>query len=180
LGALVARILKLVPDLPMLRLSSLDAIEMDDQLFELVTQSDRVAPYLHLSRPMEALLVFGPIAALGARYVSGGGKRSVHDPEAARRIIAYRASTPRLLYELTRITRHAYALLPRVRQPVLVLQSREDNRIPQRSAQRAFDAIGSTDKTLEWLTGTGHVITVDYGHEAMERRVGEWLETRLA
>ena len=49
LGALVARILKLVPDLPMLRLSSLDAVEMDDQLFELVTQSDRVAPYLHLS-----------------------------------------------------------------------------------------------------------------------------------
>jgi threonylcarbamoyladenosine tRNA methylthiotransferase MtaB len=49
LGALVARILKLVPDLPMLRLSSLDDIELDDQLFELVTQSDRVAPYLHLS-----------------------------------------------------------------------------------------------------------------------------------
>jgi threonylcarbamoyladenosine tRNA methylthiotransferase MtaB len=49
LGALVARILKLVPDMPMLRLSSLDAIEMDDQLFELVTQNERVAPYLHLS-----------------------------------------------------------------------------------------------------------------------------------
>lgn len=49
LGSLVARILKLVPDLPMLRLSSLDAIEMDDQLFDLVTQNERVAPYLHLS-----------------------------------------------------------------------------------------------------------------------------------
>jgi threonylcarbamoyladenosine tRNA methylthiotransferase MtaB len=49
LGSLVARILKLVPDLPMLRLSSLDAIEMDEQLFELVTQHERVAPYLHLS-----------------------------------------------------------------------------------------------------------------------------------
>jgi threonylcarbamoyladenosine tRNA methylthiotransferase MtaB len=49
LGALVARILKLVPDLPMLRLSSLDAIEMDDQLFDLITQHERVAPYLHLS-----------------------------------------------------------------------------------------------------------------------------------
>jgi threonylcarbamoyladenosine tRNA methylthiotransferase MtaB len=49
LGSLVARILKLVPDLPTLRLSSLDAIEMDDQLFELVTQSERVAPHLHLS-----------------------------------------------------------------------------------------------------------------------------------
>jgi threonylcarbamoyladenosine tRNA methylthiotransferase MtaB len=49
LGALVARILKHAPELPMLRLSSLDAIEMDEQLFELVTQNERVAPYLHLS-----------------------------------------------------------------------------------------------------------------------------------
>ena len=139
-----------------------------------------LAPYLHLSRAMEALLVFGPVAALGARYVSGGGKRSVHDPKAAERMIAYRASTPRLLYELTRVTRHAYTRLPQVRQPVLVMQSREDNRIPQKSAQRAFDQIGSADKTLEWLTGTGHVITVDYGHEVMEQRVVDWLETRLA
>jgi threonylcarbamoyladenosine tRNA methylthiotransferase MtaB len=49
LGALVARILKHAPELLMLRLSSLDAIEMDEQLFELVTQNERVAPYLHLS-----------------------------------------------------------------------------------------------------------------------------------
>lgn len=49
LGALVARVLRLVPDLPMLRLSSLDAIEMDEQLFALVTNHDRVAPHLHLS-----------------------------------------------------------------------------------------------------------------------------------
>ncbi len=49
LGSLVARILKHAPELPFLRLSSLDAIEMDEQLFELVTQHHRVAPYLHLS-----------------------------------------------------------------------------------------------------------------------------------
>jgi threonylcarbamoyladenosine tRNA methylthiotransferase MtaB len=49
LGALVARILKHAPELPMLRLSSLDAIEMDEQLFDLVTRNERVAPYLHLS-----------------------------------------------------------------------------------------------------------------------------------
>ena len=49
LGNLVARILKLVPDLKLLRLSSLDAIEMDGTLFDLVTTSDRIAPYLHLS-----------------------------------------------------------------------------------------------------------------------------------
>ena len=49
LGALVARILRLAPELRLLRLSSLDAIEMDDQLFDLVTGDERVAPYLHLS-----------------------------------------------------------------------------------------------------------------------------------
>ncbi len=49
LGNLVARILKLVPDLPLLRLSSIDAIEMDEALFEVATGNDRFAPYLHVS-----------------------------------------------------------------------------------------------------------------------------------
>jgi threonylcarbamoyladenosine tRNA methylthiotransferase MtaB len=49
LGNLVQRILKLVPDLPQLRLSSIDAIEIDDALFEAVTGEHRVAPYMHLS-----------------------------------------------------------------------------------------------------------------------------------
>jgi len=49
LGNLVARILKLVPDLPQLRLSSIDAIEMDAQLFALVANEERIAPHLHLS-----------------------------------------------------------------------------------------------------------------------------------
>jgi threonylcarbamoyladenosine tRNA methylthiotransferase MtaB len=49
LGSLVARILKLVPELKRLRLSSLDAIEMDETLFTLVTGEERIAPHLHLS-----------------------------------------------------------------------------------------------------------------------------------
>ena len=49
LGGLVQRILKLVPELPRLRLSSLDAIEMDDALFDAVTSEPRIAPHLHLS-----------------------------------------------------------------------------------------------------------------------------------
>ncbi len=49
LGNLVARILKLAPDLPQLRLSSIDAVEIDDQLFDLVVSEPRIAPHLHLS-----------------------------------------------------------------------------------------------------------------------------------
>ena len=49
LGNLVQRILKLVPDLRQLRLSSIDAIEIDEALEEAVTGEARIAPYLHLS-----------------------------------------------------------------------------------------------------------------------------------
>lgn len=49
LGMLVERILRHVPGLERLRLSSLDSIEIDDRLFALVTQEARVMPHLHLS-----------------------------------------------------------------------------------------------------------------------------------
>jgi threonylcarbamoyladenosine tRNA methylthiotransferase MtaB len=49
LGNLVARILKLAPDLRQLRLSSLDAIEIDETLFDLLANEPRIAPHLHLS-----------------------------------------------------------------------------------------------------------------------------------
>jgi len=49
LGGLVRRILKLVPDLPRLRLSSIDPAEIDPALFEALTTEPRMTPYLHLS-----------------------------------------------------------------------------------------------------------------------------------
>jgi threonylcarbamoyladenosine tRNA methylthiotransferase MtaB len=48
LGNLVQRILKLVPELQQLRISSIDAIEMDEALFEAMGDP-RVAPFMHLS-----------------------------------------------------------------------------------------------------------------------------------
>ena len=49
LGSLVAAIFAQVPDLPRLRLSSLDSIEVDPLLFELITREPRLMPQLHLS-----------------------------------------------------------------------------------------------------------------------------------
>ena len=49
LGDLVQRILKLVPDLPRLRLSSIDSIEVDAPLFEAIAHEERLMPHLHLS-----------------------------------------------------------------------------------------------------------------------------------
>ena len=49
LGDLVMRILKLVPDLPRLRISSIDSIEVDEALMEAIATQPRLMPHLHLS-----------------------------------------------------------------------------------------------------------------------------------
>ncbi|MEQ3708493.1 MAG: tRNA (N(6)-L-threonylcarbamoyladenosine(37)-C(2))-methylthiotransferase MtaB [Tateyamaria sp.] len=49
LGDLVLRILKLVPDLPRLRISSIDSIEVDEALMQAIATEERLMPHLHLS-----------------------------------------------------------------------------------------------------------------------------------
>ena len=49
LGQLVARILRMVPELPRLRLSSIDAAEIDPDLLRCLRDEPRLMPYLHLS-----------------------------------------------------------------------------------------------------------------------------------
>ncbi len=49
LGDLVRRVLKLAPELPRLRLSSIDPAEIDPALFDAITTHPRMMPYLHLS-----------------------------------------------------------------------------------------------------------------------------------
>ena len=49
LGDLVMRILRLVPDLPRLRISSIDSIEVDENLMKAIATEPRLMPHLHLS-----------------------------------------------------------------------------------------------------------------------------------
>ena len=49
LGDLVQRILRLVPDLPRLRISSIDSIEVDPALMQAIAGEPRLMPHLHLS-----------------------------------------------------------------------------------------------------------------------------------
>ncbi|MSP48523.1 MAG: tRNA (N(6)-L-threonylcarbamoyladenosine(37)-C(2))-methylthiotransferase MtaB [Alphaproteobacteria bacterium] len=49
LGQMVRRVLALVPDLRRLRLSSLDPVEIDEDLWRLIAEEPRLMPHLHLS-----------------------------------------------------------------------------------------------------------------------------------
>jgi len=49
LGQLVRKILKLVPEVRRLRLSSIDSIEADDELMRAIAEEERLMPHFHLS-----------------------------------------------------------------------------------------------------------------------------------
>ena len=44
------------------------------------------------------------------------------------------------------------------------------------AAELAFARIGATDKRLEWTTGAGHIITVDYGREHVIAMLLDWMD----
>lgn len=49
LGQMMKRLLALVPELPRLRLSSIDAVEVDDALWDLFANEKRLMPHIHIS-----------------------------------------------------------------------------------------------------------------------------------
>ncbi len=148
--------------------------------FEAVQGVVLFAPFFVTSRRMKLIARLWALLAVWAKYLTGGNaSKSIRDPEAREAIIAYRCSTPRLLREVERVVQRARAALPRVTQPVFVAQSTDDYRIPPAQAEAAFAALGSRDKTLHWTTGNGHVITMDYGHEALSAEAVAWLEQRM-
>jgi threonylcarbamoyladenosine tRNA methylthiotransferase MtaB len=49
LGEMVRRLLKLVPDIKRLRISSIDSVEVDEELLKLVESEHRLMPHFHLS-----------------------------------------------------------------------------------------------------------------------------------
>jgi carboxylesterase len=138
------------------------------------------APFLVHSRRLGLIARLWPVSSLWTKYLTGGSaSRSIRDPAAREAIIAYRCSTPRLLREIQKVVECAVAALPRVTAPVFMALSNDDYRIPVADAQQAFDALGSADKTLHWTTGNGHVITMDYGNEALSAEAVAWLGTRM-
>lgn len=138
-----------------------------------------LAPYLDAPRWLRLLTRASPAVSVVLPYVGGNPLRSIHDPEARANALAYGATTPGLVRELIRTADLARAALPRVSAPTIYIQSREDNRITEDVAIRAFATITAHPKRLEVLTGCGHVLTVDYCRGRVAELVLEWLRSAL-
>ena len=138
-----------------------------------------LAPYFAMPKRIAVAARLSGLWGIAAPYVNAvdpSASRSIHNRAEAAQSLGYGVFTPSALRALHTTVTRAIAALPNVTAPTLMIQSREDNRIPPDIAQRAFDRIGATDKQLLWITGAGHVITVDYGRDRVFQLVADFLE----
>lgn len=138
-----------------------------------------IAPYLGMKPSYRivsaASWLWGPLFGT----VRSNSPRSIHDPVERAKNLGYGVYTGRLVYELWRLTIQARRILPLVRTPTLLIQSREDPRIATSVAERSFALLGAADKCLVLTEGAGHIITVDYGRERVFQEVCDWLEAHM-
>ena len=112
-------------------------------------------------------------------YFPGLGERSIRDPQAATASLAYGALNAKVLGGLAAIVDRGASALPELDLPVLMIQSRQDNRIPAVAAARTFEQIGSGKKEIIWMDNSGHVITVDRERDQVMKLVADWLSKTL-
>ena len=137
-----------------------------------------LAPYLSMRSRARRLATWHRMVSPFAVYLPSREEASIRDPSERALNRGFGIVTPRLLRELQRVVAWAETALPRVAQPTLVIQSRDDNRIEAAAAERSFAALGAREKRLVWIEGSGHVITVDAGREQVLTLTGTWLLER--
>lgn len=162
LGMLIERIMRHVPELRRLRLSSLDSIEIDDRLFELVTGEPRIMPHLHLSlqagddmvlkrmkrrhqrmdavRIVERLKRARPELAIGADIIAGFPTEDE----------AMFANTLALIDDCDIVHGHIFPYSPRAGTPAARMPQ-VDPKIVKERAGRLREASGRRRK--QWLNG---------------------------
>lgn len=78
------------------------------------------------------------------------------------------------LFALVAVTRE---LLPRVRCPTLVLQSRDDHLVPPANARTIARLVGARRVELVWLENSYHVATLDYDKDRIVDEVHRFMRS---
>lgn len=108
----------------------------------------------------------------GSDFIAGIGS-DIAEPNKAE--ICYDCIPRNTLKERFLLTNATGALLPLVRQPILIVQSRRDNVVDPGNAPRIATSVGSSEIHLSWLARSYHVATLDYDRGLIAERITEFL-----
>lgn len=154
-------------------LTTLEAAQ-DDSLPALVL----LAPYLTPPASAQRLAPLAGVINLLMPYLDGGDRdRSIFDPDARALALGYGAVPPKRIRDLVSVAHDARFAAADVRAPTLLVHSRSDYRIPVPLAESHPELFANAVVCEQkWVTGCGHVITVDRCREQVWALTAEWLE----
>jgi carboxylesterase len=113
-----------------------------------------------------------PMAGLAKRFLATRpkGPKNLVDPSADQRIWSYERNPVGAAQQLWRGQRLIRPRLGEIVCPTLVFHSTLDTVVPIGSSQAVLDGLGSDEKRLVTLTGSGHCLTVDAEWERVARQ----------
>jgi carboxylesterase len=98
------------------------------------------------------------------------------DPAAYRQHVAYPQNPVRSAVELKSLIGEMHAALPKITVPVLLVHSHGDDYVVKDSMQQIYDHLGTSDKQMLWIEGSGHVMTEEPQKETVFRVAAEFIE----
>ena len=173
LGLLVERILKAVPALPRLRLSSIDSVEIDDRLFDLIAHEPRMMPHLHLSLQAGDDMI---LKRMKRRHSRADAIRIVERLKAARPAISIGAdiiagfptedeamfeNSLRLVGECTIVHGHIFPYSPRAGTPAARMPQVDRATVKARAARLRAACEAQRHGWLQSLIGTSQSVLVE-------------------
>jgi threonylcarbamoyladenosine tRNA methylthiotransferase MtaB len=175
IGRLCQRLLSAERRLTRLRLSSLDGVEMDDALFELIAGEPRLLPHFHLSLQAGDDLI---LKRMKRRHSRADAVRTVERIKAARSCATIGAdliagfpteteemalNSLKLLDDCDIVAAHIFPFSPRPNTPAARMPQLAHEVVKARAARLRQAAAGRRERWLDSLVGTLQPILVENG-----------------
>ena len=173
LGQLVERILKYVSALPRLRLSSLDSVEIDDRLFDIITGEPRFMPHLHMSFQAGDDMILKRMKRRHSRAQAVEMVRRLKDKRpgiaiGADLIAGFPTETDemaenslRLIDDCEIVMGHIFPFSPREGTPAARMPAVDPKRVKERAARMREATARQKAKWLESLIGTRQKVLIE-------------------
>jgi carboxylesterase len=107
-----------------------------------------------------------------SREVPGNGW---FDKTALSEHVSYPLNPVRSAAELRTLIGKMRAALPAVSVPVLLIHSQDDQTVPTKNMELLHAALGSSDKTMLYVTGSGHVLPRDAARETAFKAAADFI-----
>ncbi len=90
--------------------------------------------------------------------------------------LAYDSVPLKSLASLLELIELVKNILPAIKVPALIVQSRNEHTVKPESAQYIYDHLGSPEKKIIWLKKSGHVVTLDSEKEVLFEHIAGFLQ----